>query len=130
MIPLTKSIAQTFPSTLLSCCADMPWAWSLPQLLADRPRKWELSLTDLGLFGFAIISEPAEGHHHLHLLAVHPRSRRTGIGSALIEAAQSRVRKLTLKVPFDNYSAQRFYLRRGFSFTEGGPPWFPMEWTS
>jgi len=60
---------------------------------------------------------------HIHNLAVHPDYRRGGVGHALVErvlfdAAQHRVRSVSLEVRHDNEAARQLY--RSFGFADRG----------
>jgi ribosomal protein S18 acetylase RimI-like enzyme len=120
---LSHAYAQEHSAELLSFTADQGWdSWTADNLLADRPRKWELSLVltnDLGPCGYAIISEAAPDLHHLHHFAIAPPFRGKGLGSlAVSRALQQAAREqcsLRLKVHKTNTAAFRFYQRLGFA---------------
>jgi ribosomal protein S18 acetylase RimI-like enzyme len=66
---------------------DLPWSWT-PRRVAAHIRSSQSNVltawTDDRLVGFAIM-QYFDGHAHLNLLGVEPRSRRFGIGRRLVE---------------------------------------------
>jgi ribosomal protein S18 acetylase RimI-like enzyme len=119
---LDRDAAARFSSRLLQFTADQDWEnWTDANLLADRPRKWELSLIASSLdepIGYAIVSSPAPTNHHLHHIAVAPGMRGKGVGEqlmrALMDQARSESCSLTLKVYASSAQAIRLYRRLGF----------------
>ena len=120
--PLDRDSAARLAGRLLRFTADQAWEnWTADNLLADRPRKWELSLLASdreAAVGYAIVSAPTPDTHHLHHIAVAAGARGKGVGeqlmSALMSRAQSESRSVTLKVHAVNGRAIDFYRRLGF----------------
>jgi len=116
---------------------DNDWEnWTVDNLLAERPGKWELSqVARVGAVaaGYAICSRRAEGLH-LHHFIVGPAFRNGGIGIHLLEqlsrnALGCGLSAITLKVHLKNSRAIRFYERSGFKsgISEGGLLWMLAE---
>jgi ribosomal protein S18 acetylase RimI-like enzyme len=120
--PLDRDSAERLVARLLQFTADQDWEnWTAHNVLANRPRKWELSLLASDPdepVGYAIVSAPAPDNHHLHHIAVAPDTRGRGIGEQLMGALMSRAQSescfLTLKVHAVNTRAIDFYCRLGF----------------
>ena len=119
---LSRRTASELSLKLLGFSSDQPWEnWTRTELLADRPRKWSLSLV---LFrssepvAYAVVSNPSVKVHHLHRLAVAPAERRKGLGRELIKIVQRRAAseaaEVMLKVYSSNGVAIAFYERLGF----------------
>ncbi len=97
--------------------------WDESHFLAERDQKWELSFAawkNVTPVGYAIISERAPGHAHLHHFMVKAQMRGFGVGQMLAESMISLVsakgyQKLTLKVESNNHGARQFYRRLGFT---------------
>jgi ribosomal protein S18 acetylase RimI-like enzyme len=119
---LTRDAAQKHGQSLLSLAQDIEWEyWTLENLLAELPRKWELSLIALrdGVpVGYAIISRKPQSFH-LHHLIVGQSERGSGLGARLLQrmlddASKAGAEQFTLKVLKSNTRAIEFYLRHGF----------------
>lgn len=134
---LTRTYAESHANELLALGADNDWEnWTVENLLAERPGKWELSqLARIGdaAAGYAICSTRAEGLH-LHHFIMGPAFRNRGIGIRLLEhvsgiALGFGLSAITLKVHLKNSRAIRFYERSGFKSgtSEGGLLWMLAE---
>lgn len=80
-------------------------------IVADSPADGSLS-------GFAIMTF-AQEHAHLHLLAVSPSARRSGLATQLLQwllksCRVAGITKINLEVRRGNHGAIRFYERQGF----------------
>ncbi|MEB8389013.1 GNAT family N-acetyltransferase [Rhodobacteraceae bacterium KMM 6894] len=62
----------------------------------------------------------ARDGHHIHALYVHPHRKRTGLGRALLQDAQSNAPHLDLWVAEANTPARAFYAAHGFAEAEHG----------
>lgn len=120
--PLTQSLAQTYGEMLLAL-NDSEWEnWSLENLLAERPSKWQLSLmvrVDENIAGYAIVSRTESEAVHLHHIVVGPIYRGRGIGHAMIRkisemAIDLDIHYMTLKVHKTNVRAISLYQKMGF----------------
>ena len=89
----------------------------------ELPQKWLLSFAvwaEGNPIAYAIVSKRRVDEAHLHHFMVTLEQRGQGIGSAMVEEMERRVRRagcrrLTLKVASDNRGAQQFYARHGYS---------------
>jgi ribosomal protein S18 acetylase RimI-like enzyme len=97
--------------------------WTLPNLLADRPDKWQLSLMAMFVddpIGYAVASRRNEHTVHLHHLIVSRDWRNKQVGQLLLDRLIGKVQKMqvptvTLKVHQKNSRAIAFYQRNKFS---------------
>ena len=97
----------------------------IPALLEQPQARIFLALKDGEPLGLAICflgfsSFRAQPLLNIHDLAVTPDSRGTGVGRALLQAAEDEARRcgccrLTLEVRGDNHRAQRIYRQFGFA---------------
>jgi len=69
-LPLTESLARACGAAILALNADSEWeTWTEKELLADFPRKWDLSMLvmrDGVPAAFGICSDKGGGVMHLH----------------------------------------------------------------
>jgi ribosomal protein S18 acetylase RimI-like enzyme len=108
---------------LIAVASDVPGEyWAAENFLADLPEKWRLSFglwRDGFLIGYAILSQRAPRHVHLHHFMVSAARRNHGYGKRLLDEMIERcvnagATKLTLKTQRENSGAIRFYARHGF----------------
>jgi ribosomal-protein-alanine N-acetyltransferase len=98
------------------------WRWTPARVRKqiDDPETMTLvASVDSQLAGFAIMHF-GDLRAHLVLLAVEPRYRKAGIGSALLKwleasCATAGMQDIRLEVRAGNQSAQKFYRNRGFA---------------
>ena len=111
---------------LIAVAEDVPGEyWAAENFLADRPKKWRLSFGVWragSLIGYAILSQKAPRHIHLHHFMVSASERSRGHGERMVAEMIARCRAagaeiLTLKTPQENDGAIRFYGRYGFAGT-------------
>lgn len=123
IVVLDQARMRTMLNDLVAIGADIAGEyWAAEHFMSDRPRKFELSLVALirgRPNGYAIVSERAAGHAHLHHLMCHADQRGTGLGTRLLAASRERCAAAglclyTLKVAKANEGARRFYIRHGF----------------
>jgi ribosomal protein S18 acetylase RimI-like enzyme len=103
--------------------------WTAAQILAPRPRKFELSVGICdgagALVGAAMASE-VEGLLHVHAFAVAPARRRSGLGRRLLvvvaeHARRCALRGVQLRVHTTNHAALALYLSAGFALARSEP---------
>src|SRR5437763_670840 len=86
--PLSQPKAKEVGERLLGLGQDQAWEnWTLSNLLADRPDKWQLSCyahCDGTPIGYAIASCTPDAQVHLHHLVVGMRWRGQGVGRRLL----------------------------------------------
>jgi [ribosomal protein S18]-alanine N-acetyltransferase len=87
--------------------------------------------TEGKIAGF-LIADVHEQHGHIITIDIHPEHRRAGLGTQLMQAAESRmrearVREIGLEVAVDNHPAIAFYKRRGFSVLKTIPRYYHGE---
>lgn len=110
-------------------------AWSKAELLffLKHPRNFTVVGEDeAGIAGFAIAgTQRNAGQLRGRLITIDVRNdhRRRGVGSALLEAIEDRLRELgaksvMLEVAVDNATAQSFYARHGFARTGRIPGYY------
>jgi ribosomal protein S18 acetylase RimI-like enzyme len=103
----------------------LPWRWTPPRVqraIGDARTNVCVAMDDGPLLGFGIMIY-AEDTAHLSLLAVHPASRRQGIGSALLQwleqvAQVAGITRVQLEARHDNAAALGFYRRHGYRQTD------------
>ena len=83
-----------------------------------------------GILGFIVAEAGRRGVGHIISIDVLPGSRRLGIGSRLLSAAEERLRTalcrtVVLETAVDNASALAFYKRHGYSVVEIVPRYYP-----
>jgi ribosomal protein S18 acetylase RimI-like enzyme len=98
-------------------------AWNDPRKDIARKRRLQRELFLVGLEGGAIVATVMAGYdgHRgwINYLAVDPAQRRKGLGRALMDQAECRLRelgcpKINLQVRRENLEAMAFYERIGF----------------
>jgi ribosomal-protein-alanine N-acetyltransferase len=82
-----------------------------------------------GIAGFIIAEASRRGVGHIITIDVLPDSRRSGLGSTLLAAAEERLRKVpchtvVLETAVDNASALAFYKRHHYSVTKVVPRYY------
>jgi len=121
--PLTRAELAGHMDAFVAIAADVPGEyWDAEHFLAERPRKWVLSLAawaEDSPIAYAVMSERGAGHAHLHHFMVAASERGSGLGRDLAarmigHAKALGYRRLTLKVAGHNVGAIRFYERFGF----------------
>jgi [ribosomal protein S18]-alanine N-acetyltransferase len=88
----------------------------LSQLARDNPETFLVATLNSVVVGYAVIDR-WEDHDHLISIAVHPDSRRKGLGEGLLmelEKRRTKARPLKLEVRQSNSSAIELYLKNGF----------------
>lgn len=78
--------------------------------------------------GFIVAYGGSTGH--IITIDVHPKARRSGVGSLLLRAAEGRlaasgVRTVGLETAVDNLAALSFYKRHGYSVIRTWPRYYP-----
>lgn len=125
-------------AALIEVASDIPGEyWAAENLLAERPEKWRLSFGAWlapQLIGYAILSQRAPRHVHLHHFMVSAMARGRGCGELMAKEMFARCRAmdgeiLTLKTPKRNTGAIRFYNRFGFTETDVEPGYTIMTKT-
>lgn len=113
------------------------WRWTperVRQSIADVETIVLVASAEGDIAGFAIMKfEDLDAH--LHLLAVDPPYRRTGIATALIvwlekTCRTAGVRRIRLEVRVANLSARRFYERRGYTILGQIPEYYDRRETA
>ena len=106
-------------AALESVCFDVPWSIASVRALLDDglTRVWE-ARTSSTIVGAALLRVVA-GEGELLRIAVHPDTRRQGVGRALLRAVLSAVADacplgVFLEVRASNVAARRLYAREGF----------------
>jgi [ribosomal protein S18]-alanine N-acetyltransferase len=79
--------------------------------------------------GFIVAESSRRGVGHIITIDVLPESRRTGLGSKLLEAAETRLRRanchtVVLETAVDNASALAFYKRHQYSVVKTLPRYY------
>jgi ribosomal protein S18 acetylase RimI-like enzyme len=135
---LSREFVRAHIDALIAIGADVAGEyWREDQFLAEFPEKWRLSFAAVqggAPVAYAVISEKAPGHAHLHHFMVRHDARGGGLGARMVAEMEARVaahgaRRLTLKVREDNADARRFYARHGFRDTRTGHPFRLLEKT-
>lgn len=99
------------------------WRWTPAKIrehIQDRETMVLVASVDGVLQGFAVMKFHDE-EAHLFLLAVEPKSRRSGIGKALVlwlekSCRTAGIRNIRLEVRASNNSARAFYEKLGYRF--------------
>jgi ribosomal-protein-alanine N-acetyltransferase len=84
------------------------------------------------LLGFAVGESDRRGFGHVITLDVEPAERKLGVGSALMQALESRFRaadckSILLEVAVDNRAALRFYKKHGYSVLKTLRHYYPGD---
>ncbi len=93
------------------------------------------------ILGFVVAGEEPRRVAHIVTLDVDQRARRRGIGSALMTAAEAwaarkKLRLIYLETAAENFTAQQFYLGRGYAkvddaenyYGRGKDAWVMVKW--
>jgi len=102
-------------------CFDAQLAYSRPELAAYMRRTGSFTLVAeaaAGIQGF-VVAESRRKTGHIITIDVIADARRSGLGSALLQAAekqllQAGVRLVALETPVSNEAAIRFYKQQGY----------------
>ena len=104
-------------SQLEELCFKDPYPpYFLSQLAEANPETFMVAILDRRVVGYAVTDKWSD-HDHLVSIAVHPDSRRRGIGNRLLLALEERLDKrkpLRLEVRRSNLPALNFYRRSNF----------------
>lgn len=113
-------------------CAGNPSAWSEAQFLAAvaNPHDTVLVAEQAGRAVGFIVWQTLFEESELHLIAVSPESRQSGIGSRLMEqwfqtGIQSGAVRFLLEVRAGNLTAQALYRKHGFAETARRRGYYP-----
>ena len=95
-----------------------------------RVAKAEFHPSARGILGFVVASLNTRGAGHVITIDVIPEARRSGVGSALLTAAENRLRlagstRVRLETAVNNASALAFYKRHGYSVSKTIPRYYP-----
>lgn len=109
----------------------LPWSWDERRVARHvrHPDSAVIVARDRRrIVGFAIM-EFLDEHAHLSLLAVRPGYRQQGIGTDLVQWLQSSARTagifdIRLELRAQNYAAQRFYERLGYTASGKRPRYY------
>lgn len=102
-------------------CFDPTLAYSRPELAFYMRRPGSFTLVaeaDAGIQGF-VVAETRRKTGHIITIDVVQEARRTGVGSALLQAAEAQLLKtgaalVELETPVNNDAAIRFYKQKGY----------------
>ena len=104
-------------------CFDAQLAYSRPELAFYMRREGSFTLVaedeaESGILGF-IVAENRRQIGHIITIDVIERARRTGVGSALLEATEGKLLRagatsVALETPVNNAAAIRFYKSEGY----------------
>ncbi len=123
---LSADVVRSNLNDLIAVAADVPGEyWAAENFLVELPQKWRLSFAlwqGPAVIGYAILSQKAVGHIHLHHLMVLKQYRNHGLGERMVREILSRCRAahagtVTLKTQKGNCGAIRFYKRYDFRET-------------
>ena len=116
--------------------ADLETLWRLDQVCFTRgiaysktelahyirqPRAFTIvAESAAGISGFIVMEHDAKGTGRIITIDVHPETRRHGLGTLMMKAAEERLRalqceRIILEVAVDYLPAIRFYKRHGYS---------------
>jgi ribosomal-protein-alanine N-acetyltransferase len=96
----------------------------------DRPASFTVVAEEAGkVAGFLVADRSRRGYGHIITIDVHPSKRRTGIGAALMQQAEERLRisgcdSVFLETAVDNVSALGFYKSLGYSVLKTIPRYY------
>ena len=102
-------------------CFDPQLAYSRPELAFYMHRPGSFTLvaeTDTGIAGF-VVAESRRKTGHIITIDVLAETRRSGVGSALLQAAEEKLSlagavAVALETPVNNDAAIRFYKNKGY----------------
>ena len=85
--------------------------------------------TTEAIMGFIVSESSARGIGHIITIDVLPEARRSGVGSKLLNAAETRLRKagcfaVFLETAVDNKAALAFYKRHGYFLVKTHPRYY------
>jgi ribosomal protein S18 acetylase RimI-like enzyme len=122
--PFRESDRRALEAIYGACRTEAAWLPAASKERSDfsRDTEGEAILVAVGHddepVGFISVWEPDRFVHHLY---VRSRSRRNGIGQALLDALEARMQKpWRLKCPRANSEAMAFYLARGWNEVSSG----------
>lgn len=101
------------------CFKDPYPSYFISQLAEANPETFLVAIIDDALVGYAVVDR-WKGHDHLISIAVHPDSRKRGIGRRLLAALEERLEKgrlFRLEARKRNLPAIEFYRGQGFKET-------------
>ncbi len=100
------------------CFKDPYPAYFLSQLAHDDRDTFLVALLDDRIVGYAVVDR-WDDHDHLVSIAVHPQTRRIGVGQALLTKLEEKLdqRVLKLELRKSNDAALKFYCKNGFKET-------------
>ena len=107
----------------LAWYTNLRGAFTLVGETQETPRAaWKIS-------GFVVGQQPRPGLGHIVTIDVVPGARRTGLGTRLMQAVESRLksdgcRAVFLETAVDNLSAITFYKRHGYSVVKTIPRYY------
>lgn len=98
-------------------------------LIAEAQREAGIGTNGSRIVGFIVAEASRRGVGHIISIDVLPTSRRFGLGSTLLEAAEARLRALNcrdvvLETAVDNAAALSFYKRHGYSVLKTFPRYY------
>ena len=110
-------------------------SYSRPELKAYMRRRGSFTLVavegagDSAIAGFIVAEADGRGTGHIITIDVTAATRRSGVGSLLLRAAEERLRAarcsaVELETAVDNLSALSFYKRHGYSVTRTFPRYY------
>ena len=102
-------------------CFDTQLAYSRPELAFYMRRPGSFTLVaeaETEVLGF-VVAETRRKNGHIITIDVVAEARRTGVGSALLQAAEERLLRagalvVALETPVNNEAAIRFYKQQGY----------------
>lgn len=102
-------------------CFDPQLAYSRPELAFYLRRPGSFTLvaeTETGIIGF-VVAETRRKTGHIITIDVVKEARRTGVGSALLQAAEEELHRagaaaVALETPVNNAAAIHFYKKEGY----------------
>ncbi len=129
-------------------CFDPQLAYSRPEMAfyIRRPGSFTLVAVDeggrgnnrapagtpgCGILGF-IVAETRRAHGHIITIDVVEKARRSGVGSALLQAAEEQLLRagvagVALETPVNNEAAIRFYKQKGYFVQKTVPGYYSNQ---
>ena len=100
-------------------------------LVADATGVTGTESTEQGILGF-VVAEARRKVGHIITIDVVSESRRGGVGSALLDAAEDRLRQggaevVALETPVNNMAAIRFYKQKGYFVEKTAPGYYSNQ---